>query len=124
MGILVACGGRSHSGRVEADELARLLTEAGVPREAILCERMSQNTRENADYAAKILLSRGVEDVVVVTCSWHLPRATKLFERTGLRVQGIGAEPPDPGVLERLWWAARERVSTWKDLRRTRVLWP
>jgi uncharacterized SAM-binding protein YcdF (DUF218 family) len=117
--LIVACGGRGWDGRVEADELARMLRDGGVPEEAILRERASLDTHQNATNAARLLASRGVRDVVVVTCSWHVPRATKLFQRAGLRVvDSVGAPPPNPTLLSRAWWSARERVSTWKDLRR------
>lgn len=112
----MACGGRSFRGRVEADELARMLEDGGVPAEAILRERASRDTFENATEAARLLAERDLHEAVVVTCSWHLPRATTLFERAGLRVAGaVGAPPPDPTLLSRAWWAARERVSLWKD---------
>jgi uncharacterized SAM-binding protein YcdF (DUF218 family) len=117
--LIVTCGGRGWDGRVEADELARMLSEAGVPESAILRERASLDTHQNATYAARLLAARGVRDVVLVTCSWHLPRATKLFQRAGLHVvDAVGAPPPNPSLLARAWWTARERVSTWKDLRR------
>lgn len=118
-GLVVACGGRDWDGRIEADELARMLVDGGVPDAAIIRERASLDTHQNATHAARILLSRDVREVTVVTCSWHLPRATVLFERAGLRVvEGIGAYPPDPTLLQRAWWTARERVSMWKDLLR------
>lgn len=117
--LVLACGGRRSGGRVEADELARMLSDGGVPESAILRERRSLDTHENASFAARLLSPRGVREVVVVTCSWHLPRATRLFARAGLRVvAGVGAPPPDPSRLARAWWAARERVSLWKDLLR------
>ncbi len=122
METIVACGGRAWNGLVEADELARLLVEGDVPREAVVRERCSLDTRENAWFAAEMLRRRGIEDVLVVTCSWHLPRALRLFREVGLRASGYGVEPPDASRLARVYWAARERVSTWKDaLRRTRL---
>jgi len=117
--LVVACGGREWDGRVEADELARMLVDGGVPGDAIVRERASRDTHENATHAARILAARGLNEVVVVTCSWHLPRATTLFARAGLRVvDGVGAPPPEPTLLQRAWWTARERVSLWKDLHR------
>jgi uncharacterized SAM-binding protein YcdF (DUF218 family) len=93
-----------------------MLEDGGIPREAILRERSSLDTRTNATEAAKLLSARGIGEVVIVTCTWHLPRATKLFERAGLRVvEGVGAPPPNPTLLERAWWTTRERLSTWKD---------
>jgi uncharacterized SAM-binding protein YcdF (DUF218 family) len=114
---VLACGGRDWGGRIEADELARMLRDGGIPDAAILRERGSLDTYGNAVGAARILSAHQVSEVVVVTCSWHLPRATWLFERAGLRVvEGVGAPPPDPSLLARTWWAARERVAAWKDV--------
>lgn len=119
--MIVACGGRAWDGRVEADELARLLAEGDVPADVIVRERCSLDTRDNARFAAEMLRRRGIDEVVVVTCSWHLPRAVRLFRDAGLRASGVGVDPPDASLVARAYWAARERVSTWKDtLRRPR----
>lgn len=117
--LVVACGGQSWDGVLEADDLARMLAEAGVPAEAIVRETSSVDTHENATGANALLVERGIRDVVVVTCSWHVPRASMLFARAGLNViAGVGAPPPRPTLLDRLYWRARERVSLWKDLHR------
>ena len=93
-----------------------MLQDGGVPPTAILRERSSLDTRGNALEAARLLTPRGIHEVVVVTCTWHLPRATMLFERAGLRVvDGVGAPPPNPTRMARVWWTARERLSMWKD---------
>lgn len=113
---VLACGGRRWDGVTEADEIARLLQENGVDPSKITKERESHDTFENALEAKKIL---GDKPVVLVTCSWHLRRARLLFERAGIRVVGtVGAPPKAPGLLRRVWWYGRERVSTWKDLQR------
>src|SRR5262245_8421875 len=64
--LVVACGGRSWRGRVEADELSRLLVDGGVPAEAILRERDSLDTHGNARFAARLLAPLGVRAVTVV----------------------------------------------------------
>lgn len=115
--LIVACGGPDVRGRIEADELARMLVDGGIPNDAILRERTSKDTRQNALFAARILSPRGVSEVILVTCSWHLPRAKKLFERAGLRVsETVGAEPPNASRLDHLWWTTRERFSSLQDL--------
>lgn len=121
--VAVACGGRSWRGQVEADELARVMALGGVPAAAIVRERCSLDTRDNARFAAALLRRRGLSKVVLVTCTWHLPRATALFEAAGLEVEGVGVEPPSSTVLQRFYWRHRERVSAWKDaLRTTRIV--
>lgn len=114
--LVVTCGGVAWDGDVEADALARLLEARGVPEGAIVRERRSRDTHENAVFAARILAERGIDRVVLVTCTWHLPRARRNFERAGLSVErAVGAEPPQRGLSHRIWWAARERVAGVKD---------
>lgn len=117
--LAVACGGRSWEGVVEADELARQLRAGGVPAEAIVRERCSFDTRDNARFAAALLRRRGLTRVILVTCSWHLPRAERAFVAAGLEVTlGVRVEPPPASRLQRLYWRERERLSSWNDARR------
>ena len=117
--LVIACGGRSWGGLVEADELMRRLVAGGVPEASIVRERCSLDTRDNARFAAALLRRRGLSRVVVVTCSWHLPRAERAFRVAGLEVEGVGAPPPSSTFLQRLYRRERERLSSWNDARRT-----
>ena len=117
--LAIVCGGRSWAGLVEADELFRRLVAGGVPEANVVRERCSLNTRDNARFAAALLRRRGIERVVLVTCSWHLPRAERAFRAAGLEVEGEGVEPPSATFLQRLYRRERERLSSWNDTRRT-----
>ena len=116
--MVVACGGRAWNGVVEADDLARRMMDHGVPAEAIVRERCSLDTRDNARFAASLLGRRGVSRVVVITCAWHLPRAERAFRAAGLEVEGVGVESPPPTLWQRFYRHERERLSSWNDARR------
>ncbi len=110
--IVVATGGCVWDGRVEADAMAEGLERAGVPAARIVRERCALTTRDNARYAARVLSRHGIDDSLIVTCAWHLPRAVALFRREGIRVEGIAADgEPTVGVARRVWRWGRERVS-------------
>ena len=111
-GLIVASGGRVWDGIVEADAMAEALESEGVPAKAILRERCSFSTRENARYTAEILARREVSDVVVVTCAWHLPRAKHAFAQQRLNVEGIGVPAP-VGRVRSTYYETRERIALW-----------
>jgi cyclophilin family peptidyl-prolyl cis-trans isomerase/uncharacterized SAM-binding protein YcdF (DUF218 family) len=115
--LVIATGGRRWGlhRRLEADALAEELERVGVDKTVIERERASRNTRENARHTAKLLHARGVQRVALVTCAWHLPRATVLFESEGFEVEPVPV-PPGPSTLRvRAYRVVRERIATRLD---------
>ena len=64
--------------------MADLLVEWGIPREALVLERRSRNTYENALYSKELLDERGIRDVLVVTSAEHMWRSLAVFRSLGL----------------------------------------
>lgn len=79
--VLLLAGGNG-----EAEAMRYLALEAGVAESAILLERSSRNTFENAREVARIAREHGWDHMMLVTDPWHMPRARMLFELAGLRV--------------------------------------
>ena len=70
----------------EAAELATLLRLAGVPDSALVLEKESRNTRENALLTKQIVASHPQWDtLVLVTSAFHQRRALGCFAKVGLR---------------------------------------
>jgi uncharacterized SAM-binding protein YcdF (DUF218 family) len=111
--IVVVSGGRHWGEIVEADAMAAELARLGVPIGAVVRERCSLSTRDNARFTAETLRRRGISRASVVTCAWHLPRALTLFVREGIEAEGIAAREGQPVRLRsRLWRWGVERVLT------------
>ena len=108
---ILACGGKAWGGVREADAFAAYLIERGVPANAIERELRSRSTRQNARYAAKLLLPRGVRRVGIVTCDWHMARALRCFRGAGFDAVPVPALSPPTRFRERLVRRVRERVS-------------
>jgi uncharacterized SAM-binding protein YcdF (DUF218 family) len=108
---VIASGGRRWNGVHEADALGQALTALGVEERVILRERESLTTRENARYSARLLRERGVREVGVVTCDWHLERALCCFRLEGIEATGIPAASPPVSRLKHQLRSFRERLA-------------
>jgi uncharacterized SAM-binding protein YcdF (DUF218 family) len=118
--LVVASGGRRWGGLVEADVMARELARLGVPANAILRERCSLSTSDNARFAAAILERHGMRAAAIVTCAWHLPRALLHFRNAGVEVQPVAAaDSGRVGWSRRLWHRSRERLLIWVEFKAT-----
>lgn len=90
--VIIASGGRLPGHRAaEAEVMARLLCEAGVPDSAVMLEDQSQNTMENMRFSAQKLGGARGRRVLVVTSDYHLRRAVLTARRAGFRAKGCDA---------------------------------
>ena len=73
--------------RPSAAEATRVVLNAfGVPDDAIVIEKRSRNTRQNALFTKELAARRGIERVLLTTSASHMPRAEAAFRRAGLDV--------------------------------------
>jgi uncharacterized SAM-binding protein YcdF (DUF218 family) len=82
----------------EAERMARLAAQMGLPRERLLLETRSRNTYENGLYAAQLLRERGWSRILLVTSASHMRRAEGVFRKQGLEVI---AAPTDFDIVSR-----------------------
>lgn len=120
---VLVTGGPMHSDKVsEADRLAMLLQEIGVPESALLIERRSRNTRENATNSAALLNGLVTGPVLLVTSATHMPRAVRLFEAAGIAVIPAATDyraPIDGAWGRNVWlpqaWALEQTTEALKE---------
>ena len=101
--LVLLTGGSTTGSRPEAEQLRDYLELMGMPRSALLLERQSLDTRQNAQYSKVLLEARGVRKITLVTSAYHMRRALPLFERAGFEVipaptdyQRLVGKPPVP----------------------------
>ena len=113
--LVLVSGGSTTGSRPEAEQIGDYLELMGLPASALLLERQSLDTRQNATYSRVLLEGRGVNRILLVTSAYHLRRAVPLFERAGFDVI------PAPTDYQRL--VGRPAVPRWlptvDDLGRT-----
>ena len=110
--ILCSGGGGNPS---ESQVMSRLLQEWGAPRDAILLDEQSLNTRENALFVYSALSLRNMRHILLVTSAIHMPRAAAAFRKVGFEVT------PAPADFRTGWgqgrgggvWRLLDRVMLW-----------
>ena len=93
--FIVVTGGNqpwSNDSLSEAELIRNLLVGWGIPREAIILEGSSRNTRENAMYTRNAMASVNCEDALLVTSAAHMPRALAAFRAAGVSASPVSAD--------------------------------
>jgi uncharacterized SAM-binding protein YcdF (DUF218 family) len=80
---LVFTGGSIRGRPSEASVMAQLARALGAPEAALLLEDQSRSTFENAARTAQLI---GSGEVLLVTCDFHLARASAYFRGRGFTV--------------------------------------
>jgi len=82
---IICTGGITESRpRSESSACRALLIENGVPSDVIFIEERSRSTIENALYADEIMQANGWQDALLVTDSFHMLRASWVFQSQGI----------------------------------------
>jgi uncharacterized SAM-binding protein YcdF (DUF218 family) len=90
---LILTGGRNtwkvdtgnSNGNSEAQDIEALLEFMGIPKAAMLLERTSLNTHENAVNVKAILTQEKLEGpILLVTSALHMPRSMAIFKKEGI----------------------------------------
>lgn len=126
---LVLSGGIVFDPVPEAEVLARVAMEIGVPERDIILESRSKDTKDQAKFIKSII---GSKPFVLVTSASHIPRSMALFKKLGMnpipspighRVserQGLSPHSffPSTGNLYKVELAIHEYLGlTWSKLR-------
>lgn len=97
--ILIVAGAASqHNAHVSQGEILRDAAVArGLRPEQVLITAPVCTTADEARAVGALCRGRGIRSIILVTSAWHMPRAMRLFGRTGLAVVAF---PTDQRVHE------------------------
>ncbi|WP_234988882.1 YdcF family protein [Tropicibacter naphthalenivorans] len=84
---IVVSGGVGLHPPSEAQVMAAICIEAGVPEGAVFREEQATNTWENIERSRALLERIGAREVVIVTDGYHAPRARMMARRMGLEAR-------------------------------------
>lgn len=79
----IVCTGEKGKGSIVArpiaEDMAEFLNNLGVPKEAVILEKASQNTHEHAANLAPLFEEKKIKQVLLVTSALHMPRSVSVF---------------------------------------------
>lgn len=86
----------------EAEMMARILRQRGIPDDALILETDSFTTYENGVYTRRTLEKHGINRILLVTSALHMPRAMAVFRKQDINVIAAPSQPQivvpaDPG---------------------------
>lgn len=93
----------------EPGVMQRVAMDLGVPADAIVLDYAGRRTYDTC-YRAKAIF--GVTEAILVTQTFHLPRALYLCIALGVNAQGVSADQRDYHRASMLYWNMRELVAT------------
>lgn len=85
---IILSGGKvfEDTGR-EADIEKRIFVNMGIADHDLLVENQSRNTIENVKYTKVIMQEKGLQNPIVVTSGFHIPRAMLIFNQENIKAR-------------------------------------
>jgi SanA protein len=106
---LLMSGDNSHEDYNEPQAMKNYALQLGVPEEAIVLDYAGRRTYDTC-YRARYIF--GLEEALLVTQSFHLPRALYLCNQLGVDASGVAAENHYFLKRSRAYWNLRELIAT------------
>lgn len=93
--IFILSGGKGDDENLpEAQGMANYLIEKGIPEKNLILEDKATSTYENFKFSKEILDSSEVENIGVISSSFHLYRAKFIAKKLDIPVEAIYAKSP------------------------------
>lgn len=109
--LLILSGSKNSSGYDEAEAMRSYAQELGVPPEHILIDSDGDRTFSTC---LNLKDKFGVQEALLITQRFHLPRALVLCDSIGLQTEGVTADLREYPANS--FWSFRETVATLRAL--------
>lgn len=98
---IILSGGNIEGKLTDSKAMHNTLQEIGVEGKYLIEENKSRDTHENAFYTFEICKKRGFKKIILVTSGYHMKRAVKNFNKTGMEVLPYPADSKFSGTYNK-----------------------
>ncbi|MEN0128324.1 MAG: ElyC/SanA/YdcF family protein [Brevundimonas sp.] len=109
--VILASGDNGRVGYDEPSAMRDYLVAAGVPQDKIVLDHAGFDTHDSCVRAHEVF---GVDSAVVLTQSYHLPRALFSCQAAGIDVTGVGVSAASVQPKQAVVWRLREVPASYK----------
>ncbi len=103
--ILIFSGAaEDKSGPSNARAMRDVAISAGVPREVVLLEEESENTKQNAENTNRLMRAENIKSVILVTSGYHQRRASLEFGKIVGNTVVVQNSPTADKDWDWWWW--------------------
>jgi SanA protein len=107
--VILMSGDNSYLDYNEPGAMRDYAIKLGVPEASIVLDYAGRRTYDTC-YRAKTIF--GIEKAILVTQSFHIPRALYTCNALGLKAVGVPSDLHDYRLFSRLYWQIRELPAT------------
>jgi vancomycin permeability regulator SanA len=118
---ILMSGDNSYLDYNEPGAMREYALSLGVPHAAIVLDYAGRRTYDTC-YRGRAIF--GVKDVILVTQSFHLPRALYTCNALGLKAVGVPSDQQEYRLVSVLYWNLRELPATLTALLEVHILHP
>lgn len=99
-------------------------SRSGIPNENVIMEEKAYNTFENAQFTKEIVLSKGMNNIILVSSPYHQRRVYEtfksLFKTTGIKLQN--SPSPYAKWKPNNWWESERELHLTQE-ETLKILW-
>jgi SanA protein len=118
---ILMSGDNSHASYNEPKAMRDYALTLGVPTEAIVLDYAGRRTYDTC-YRAKAIF--GVQNAILVTQKFHLPRTLYTCNTLGINAVGVASDAQEYGRRSLAWWNLRELPATLTALLQVHLIHP
>lgn len=102
--VIVSGAAADKTGLSNAEAMKRQVLASGIPARGVIAEESSETTKQNAEEVKKIITSRNMKRIILVTSGYHMRRAQLEFSAQLPGIEVVAHPVSSDKQWGAFWW--------------------